>query len=215
MAVVKANAYGHGAVAGRPRRARRRRDWLGVADLDEALALRAAGIDAPILAWLHDPDADFAAADRRAASSSASRALEQLERAACRRRPARPACTSRSTPGSAATASPEDEWHARRRARRRARARRPRSRASGVFSHLANTSRDDGRRAARASSSAALAAAADAGLRPRAAAPRLVRAGASATRGALRPRAHRHRHLRAHAVRRRHDLRRPRPDARR
>ncbi|RXZ41695.1 alanine racemase, partial [Agromyces binzhouensis] len=37
-------------------------DHLGVADLDEALALRDAGIEAPILAWLHDPAARFEAA---------------------------------------------------------------------------------------------------------------------------------------------------------
>ncbi|MWQ92509.1 alanine racemase, partial [Escherichia coli] len=32
---------------------------LGVATVDEALALRAAGISAPVLAWLHPPGIDF------------------------------------------------------------------------------------------------------------------------------------------------------------
>jgi alanine racemase len=62
MAVVKANGYGHGAVQVARAALAGGADWLGVADIDEALALRAAGIDAPLLAWLHGPDADFAAA---------------------------------------------------------------------------------------------------------------------------------------------------------
>jgi alanine racemase len=62
MAVVKANAYGHGAVPVARSVLAAGADWLGVADIDEALELRRAGIDAPILAWLHGPSADFAAA---------------------------------------------------------------------------------------------------------------------------------------------------------
>lgn len=62
MAVVKANAYGHGAVPVARTAIAAGADWLGVADIDEALELRAAGIAAPILAWLHDPGADFTAA---------------------------------------------------------------------------------------------------------------------------------------------------------
>lgn len=62
MAVVKANAYGHGAVPVARAALAGGADWLGVADIEEALELRHAGIPAPILAWLHDPDADFTAA---------------------------------------------------------------------------------------------------------------------------------------------------------
>ncbi len=62
MAVVKADAYGHGMVPVARAAIEGGAAWLGVADIDEALALRAAGIGAPILAWLHGPDADFAAA---------------------------------------------------------------------------------------------------------------------------------------------------------
>ena len=62
MAVVKANAYGHGAVESARAALAAGATRLGVADLDEAYELRAAGIAAPILAWLHDPDADFAPA---------------------------------------------------------------------------------------------------------------------------------------------------------
>lgn len=62
MAVVKADAYGHGAVPVARAALDGGASWLGVADLAEAVALRTAGIDAPLLAWLHDPDARFAAA---------------------------------------------------------------------------------------------------------------------------------------------------------
>lgn len=62
IAVVKANGYGHGAVPIARAALTGGADWLGVADIDEALALRAAGVHAPILAWLHDTNADFGAA---------------------------------------------------------------------------------------------------------------------------------------------------------
>ncbi|KAA1397371.1 alanine racemase [Aeromicrobium ginsengisoli] len=61
MTVVKADGYGHGAA----RVARAARDagseWLGVATLDEALALRRAGDRGDLLCWLAAPGADFAA----------------------------------------------------------------------------------------------------------------------------------------------------------
>lgn len=59
MGVVKANAYGHGAVPVAKALEQAGVDYLGVADVTEALELRAAGIKAPILAWLHDPADDF------------------------------------------------------------------------------------------------------------------------------------------------------------
>lgn len=62
MTVVKANAYGHGSVP----MARAAREagsaWLGVATIDEALALRAAGDTGPVLCWLAVPGADFGSA---------------------------------------------------------------------------------------------------------------------------------------------------------
>jgi alanine racemase len=62
MAVVKADGYNHGAVeVGRAALAAGARE-LGVTTVAEALALRVAGITAPILCWLDDVDADFAAA---------------------------------------------------------------------------------------------------------------------------------------------------------
>ncbi|MEO5315773.1 alanine racemase [Pseudarthrobacter sp. CC12] len=62
MAVVKADAYGHGAVPVARAALQAGASWLGVAHISEALALRAAGIDAPLLAWLHTADSNFGAA---------------------------------------------------------------------------------------------------------------------------------------------------------
>lgn len=62
MAVVKADAYGHGAVPVARAALDAGARWLGVAHISEALALRAAGIESPLLAWLHTPDSNFGAA---------------------------------------------------------------------------------------------------------------------------------------------------------
>ena len=62
MVVVKANGYGHGAVTAARAALEGGADWLGVADITEALELRAAGVTAPLLAWLHAAREDFASA---------------------------------------------------------------------------------------------------------------------------------------------------------
>ena len=49
MAVIKANAYGHGAVPCARRLAREGADWFGVALPEEGIELRAAGITQPVL----------------------------------------------------------------------------------------------------------------------------------------------------------------------
>src|SRR6478609_9478955 len=64
MAVVKADGYGHGLVPSARAALDGGATWLGVALVEEAFALRAAGIDARILAWLLAPSAD---ADRERA----------------------------------------------------------------------------------------------------------------------------------------------------
>jgi alanine racemase len=55
MAVVKADGYGHGMLPVARAALAGGADRLGVAHLSEALALRQAGIDAPVLAWLTVP----------------------------------------------------------------------------------------------------------------------------------------------------------------
>jgi alanine racemase len=59
MAVVKADGYGHGASQVARTALAAGAAELGVATVDEALALRADGITAPVLAWLHPPGIDF------------------------------------------------------------------------------------------------------------------------------------------------------------
>lgn len=62
IAVVKADAYGHGAEAVARTAVAEGAAMLGVAHVREGLELRAAGIDAPVLAWLHTRGTDFASA---------------------------------------------------------------------------------------------------------------------------------------------------------
>lgn len=59
MVVLKADAYGHGATQVALAALAAGAAELGVATVDEALALRADGISAPVLAWLHPPGIDF------------------------------------------------------------------------------------------------------------------------------------------------------------
>ena len=56
MAVVKADAYGHGLLPVARAALAGGATWLGTAMIDESLALRRAGITAPMLAWLWTPD---------------------------------------------------------------------------------------------------------------------------------------------------------------
>jgi len=84
MAVVKADGYGHGASQVARAALAAGAAEIGVATLEEALALRRDGITAPVLAWLHPPGTDFAPAlqsDIQVALSS-SRQLHDLLAAA-------------------------------------------------------------------------------------------------------------------------------------
>jgi alanine racemase len=62
MAVVKADGFGHGAAGVARTALAHGASWLGVTSIDEALALRAADLRAPVLSWLNPVDADFVAA---------------------------------------------------------------------------------------------------------------------------------------------------------
>ncbi|MFC5175938.1 alanine racemase [Nocardioides taihuensis] len=62
MTVVKADGYGHGAVESARAAREGGAEWLGVATIDEALELRAAGDTGRVLAWLGVPGEDYAAA---------------------------------------------------------------------------------------------------------------------------------------------------------
>ncbi|HEX7740170.1 MAG TPA: alanine racemase [Marmoricola sp.] len=71
MVVVKADGYGHGMaqVAGAARGAGA--DWLGVATLDEAVALRDAGDEGRLLCWMAVPGEDYRPALERDVDVSA------------------------------------------------------------------------------------------------------------------------------------------------
>ncbi len=141
MAVVKADAFGHGAVEVASTFLAGGADQLGVATIDEALALRAAGITAPVLAWLvdqHSPigqavrqqvtvscsDLATLAAVARAAGRTGRRALVHLELDTGMRR------------GGAT----DSEWPALCRAAR-AFSERGYIEVEGIWSHLASASR--------------------------------------------------------------------------
>ncbi|ROS76824.1 alanine racemase [Cellulomonas sp. PhB143] len=65
MAVVKADAYGHGLVPSARAALAGGATWLGVAQVPEAVALRTAGVapcEARVLTWLYAPGAPLAAA---------------------------------------------------------------------------------------------------------------------------------------------------------
>ncbi len=88
MAVVKADGYGHGAVQVAKAALEAGADWLGVALLDEALQLRAAGIDCPILVLGYMPPASVEAAvkHRIAVTVFSGEELEYVMDCAARRR---------------------------------------------------------------------------------------------------------------------------------
>lgn len=59
LAVVKADGYGHGMIPCARAALEGGASWLGVAFVEEAQRIRAAGISAPVLAWLLAPADDF------------------------------------------------------------------------------------------------------------------------------------------------------------
>jgi alanine racemase len=81
MAVVKADAYGHGMIPVAKKLEAAGADYLGVADIPEALELRQAGIDLPILAWLHSAEENFLDAISNGVELGVAN-IEQLERIA-------------------------------------------------------------------------------------------------------------------------------------
>ncbi|MBD8704204.1 alanine racemase [Frigoribacterium sp. CFBP9039] len=142
MVVVKANAYGHGAVESARAFVDAGVDWLGVADLEEALELRRAGITAPILAWLHAPGETFESAAAHDVTPAVSD-LAQLEAAAAAGVRAVHLCVDT---GLSRNGAVETEWPA---FFRRAAELADRLPIEGLMSHLSNASpEEDGRQAA-------------------------------------------------------------------
>jgi alanine racemase len=65
MAVVKADGFGHDAIAVAHTALANGASWFGVTSIDEAFALRDSGIRAPILSWLNPCGAEFEEAVRQ------------------------------------------------------------------------------------------------------------------------------------------------------
>jgi alanine racemase len=111
MAVLKADGFGHGAIAHSVLESGARS--IGVTSVEEARALRAAGVRVPILSWLNPVDADFESAvltDIDLAIPSAS-LLQAVERAAVAvRRRAR--VHLHIDVGMARDGAPADSWRA-------------------------------------------------------------------------------------------------------
>lgn len=149
IAVVKADGYGHGAVRSANAALAGGAARLGVSDVTEALALRRAGIDAPIVAWLHAPDADFAEAAALGIELGISN-LDQLQKAAAASSGDRPVGVhlKLETGLSRNGIAPEDCRVVFAEAARLERI--GRLRVIALFSHLSNASADDDRAALRA-----------------------------------------------------------------
>jgi alanine racemase len=75
LAIVKADAYGHGLIPCAGAAVEAGAEYLGVALLEEAFALRESGIKAPILAWLNPPGLDY----KRAVEANIELGVSSLE----------------------------------------------------------------------------------------------------------------------------------------
>jgi alanine racemase len=81
MAVVKADGYGHGAVPVATAALQAGATWLGSCSAAEAVDLRKAGIEAPILAWLYTVGEDLSDAISAGVEFSVS-SVDELRRTA-------------------------------------------------------------------------------------------------------------------------------------
>ena len=161
IAVVKANGYGHGAVTAARGAIAGGATRLGVADIAEALELRAAGITHPIIAWLHGPATDFAPAVAQNVELGLS-TIDQLRRAAAA---GHATVHLKFETGLGRGGSAPADWAAFTAEAARLE-REGKIRVDGAFSHLSGTSADDDL-AQLAEFNRAFRIATDAGLRPR------------------------------------------------
>jgi alanine racemase len=110
MAVVKADGFGHGLVPVARTALAAGATWLGVTSAPEALTLRAGGIDAPMLTWLHRPDEEFRALIEAGVDISAA-SVEHLRGIAASASVARPAVVHlKVDTGMSRNGAVPDEW---------------------------------------------------------------------------------------------------------
>ncbi len=81
MAVIKADAYGHGLVESAKAAVAAGIDLLGVLDIETALELRKEGVSAKAFAWLHSPASNFGVAAQNNVELSVG-SISELERIA-------------------------------------------------------------------------------------------------------------------------------------
>lgn len=163
IAVVKANAYGHGAAPTAVAALSAGATRLGVAEISEALELRRQGVHAPIMAWLHAPGERFeqaAAQDIEVGISS----FEQLEAAAAAAVDRPVGVHLKFETGLSRNGIAPADW-GRVLAEAARLERIGRLRVVGLFSHLSNTSAEEDR-AALARFEEGVAAGASVGIRP-------------------------------------------------
>ena len=99
MAAVKADGYGHGMVPAARAALAGGAGWLGVADLAEAVALRRAGITAPVLCLMTFGDPAEAIRPRHRPHGRLGRVRSRGSRPRPSGPGSGPGCTSRPTPG--------------------------------------------------------------------------------------------------------------------
>jgi alanine racemase len=167
IAVVKADGYGHGMLASARAVKEGGAEWLATATTEEAVALRAAGVEGPILCWLTVPGTDLAAAVAADVDVSAYSVaeLDALADAAPEGRTPRiqlKVDTGLSRGGAPEAAWPEVFAHAA------AGERAGRWRITGIWSHFACSDEPEhpANDAQEAAFRSALALAEEAGLRP-------------------------------------------------
>lgn len=116
MAIVKADAYGHGLVPAARAALRGGAAALGVAQLAEAITARDAGIEAPLLTWLYAPGADVAGALARGIEVTVSSQWQLDAVVAAARATGQPArihlkVDTGLARGGALLDGPESDWH--------------------------------------------------------------------------------------------------------
>jgi alanine racemase len=113
LVAVKADGYGHGMVPAARASIAGGATWLGVATLDEALALRAAGVEARVLAWLLSPGLPLASGIEAGVDLSAATPELVDELVAAARQAGRPARVHlKLDTGLARGGSPRSGWPA-------------------------------------------------------------------------------------------------------
>ncbi len=141
IAVVKADGYGHGMVASARAAREAGAEWVAAATPDEALALRAAGDQGPLLCWLTDPGEDLAAAIDAGIDVTAY-SVAELDQVAGASTDRRARVQLKVDTGLSRGGAPRSEWQ-RLFARARAGERDGTWKVTGLWSHLACSDEPD------------------------------------------------------------------------